>query len=92
MVAMYKTMPWIELCSTKIDVTNIEAIYDIKELIETNKDKLFSLDAEKIKDEISVSKKPSLDDSIQEISNMLSKHDILHSPDRNNNRENEIAI
>ncbi|MDE6529585.1 MAG: hypothetical protein K2K96_02295 [Lachnospiraceae bacterium] len=33
MRAMYKSMPWIDECSKKIDLTNISKIYDIKELL-----------------------------------------------------------
>ena len=35
MQKMFKTLPWLDVCSTKIDATDIGKVYDIKELLDT---------------------------------------------------------
>lgn len=76
MVKMFIELPWVQDCSRKIDVTNIENIYDMKRFYDDNKKYFSNI---KVEREISKDEKHNtLDFSIKRASSMLSKCEILH--------------
>ena len=83
---MFIKMPWLDECSKKIDVTNIGAVYNIKELRAMNMQQEHS--QENIKKDQVPKSKPSVLKRLEENKKILSEQDsskqaIVH------HRENE---